>query len=115
MFYTLFNQHKQKNFDIDGKKTEQRIKCDFQFSIRKPTDVLIYRRKKKPVWLIYFFPYLKYCIFLYILYKFPSKDILCEKTAVRYVYYRKGIPCVWLSHLFSKKGCPKVHACPGGN
>lgn len=46
MFYTLFNQHKQKNFDIDGKKTEQRIKRDFQFSIRKPTDVLIYRRKK---------------------------------------------------------------------
>lgn len=94
MFYTLFNQHKQKNFDIDGKKTEQRIKCDFQFSIRKPTDVLIYRRKKETVWLIYFFPYLKYCIFLYILYKFPSKDILCEKTAVRYVYYRKSIPCV---------------------
>lgn len=99
MFHTLFNQHKQRSFDSDGKKTEQRIKRDFQFATRNPTHVLIYRRKKTTtkkttVWLIYFFPYLKYCIFLYILYKFPSKDILCEKTEVRYVYYRKSIPCV---------------------
>lgn len=46
MFHTLFNQHKQKSFDSDGKKNEQKIKCDFQFATRKPTDVLIYRRKK---------------------------------------------------------------------
>lgn len=47
MFHTLFNQHKQRSFDSDGKKTEQRIKRDFQFATRNPTHVLIYRRKKQ--------------------------------------------------------------------